>query len=106
MACSYKIHRTPQTLWVQVRFQMSANIAGQPRFVRDQEVEAELIVGQPNGEEASVDHGYALEWHLRQPVWHVKIGQDAVDVAGFDQYEPAVIFGAVLGAIGDDGQEE
>jgi len=44
-----------------MRFQISASIAGQPRFVRDQEVEAELIVWQPNGKEASVDHGDALE---------------------------------------------
>ena len=48
-------------LWIQMAFQMPPDIAGQPFGVRYQEVEAELIVWQPNGKEASVDHGDALE---------------------------------------------
>ena len=58
-------------------FQMPPHVAGQPIGVRDQEVEAELIVWQPNGEEASVDHGDALEGCLGLSVGHVLIVQDA-----------------------------
>ena len=53
-------------------------------LVRYQEVEAELIVGQPNGVEAAVDQGDALEGHIRQSIGHVQVVQDAVHVAGFD----------------------
>jgi hypothetical protein len=89
-------------LWVQMRFQMPSHIVGQPRFVRDQEVEAELIVGQPNGEEAPVDYGDDLEGRHGQSPGHVQIVQDTGDVAGFDQDQIAVILGAVFGVIGDD----
>jgi hypothetical protein len=84
-----------------MRFQMSPHVAGQPRFVRDQEVEAELIVRQPHSEEASVDHGDALEGHLGQSPGHVQIIQDACRVARFQEDEPAVVFGDIPGAIGD-----
>ena len=45
---------------------------------------------------------HALERHLGQPIGHVQVVQDAVGVAGFDQDEPAVVLGAILGAVGDD----
>ena len=102
MGLSNKVPRYPQTLSVQLVFQMSPHVAGQPRFVRDQEVEAELVVGQPNGEEASVDHAHAFERHSGQPIGQVQIVQDTVDVAWFQEDEPAVVFGDILGLIGDD----
>ena len=68
-----------------MRFQMPSHIAGQPRFIRDQEVEAELIVWQPNGEEASVDRGDDFEGHLGQSPRHVQIVQDTCRVAGFQE---------------------
>ena len=74
-------------LWVQMVFQCTTQIAGQPVAVRYQKVEAELIVWQPNGEETSVDHGDALEGHLGQPVGHIQIVQDAVHVTGFQEDE-------------------
>ena len=59
---------------------MPSHIDGQPVLIRYQEVEAELIVGQPNGEEAAVDRADALEGHLGQPIGHVQIVQDACHV--------------------------
>jgi hypothetical protein len=89
-----------------MRFQMSANVARQPFCIRDQEVEAELIVWQPNGEETSVDHGDDFEGHLGQSPGHVQIVQDTVNVAGFQEDQPAVVFGVVVGAIGDHRRYE
>ena len=99
----YRERRSSQ---FKMRLQMQTYFDGQPLGVRDQEVEAELIVGQPNGEEATVDHGDALEGHLGQTVGHVQIVQDTVNVGGFDEDEIAIILGAVLRVIVDDGQEE
>ena len=74
---------------------MSSNITGQPLLVRDQEAESELVIGEVHGIEAPVDHGHALEGHLGQSIGHVQIVQDAVNVAGFHEDEPAVVLGAV-----------
>ena len=87
-------------------FKMPPHIAGQPFGVRDEEPEGELVVGQVYGVETSVGHGDALEGHLGQLVGHVQVVQDAVHVAGFQQDEIAVVFGAILGGGGDDRQEE
>jgi hypothetical protein len=95
MGLSNKVPRKAQTLWVQMRFQMSPHVAGQPIVVRDQEVEAELIVLQPNGEETSIDLCDDFEGHLGQSIRHVKIIQDAVHILAFNQDEIAVALGAI-----------
>jgi hypothetical protein len=86
-------------------FQMPPHIAGQPIGVRDQETQSELVVGEVHGVETSVDHGDALEGHLGKSIGHVQIVQDACRVAGFDQDEIAVVLGAVVGVLGDDGRK-
>ena len=76
---------------------MPPRLAGQPFGVRDEEAEGELIVGDVDGVETSVDHRDALEGHLGQSPRHVQIVQDTVHVVGFDQDEIAVVLGAVVG---------
>ena len=87
-------------------FQRTTQLAGKPFGVRYQEVDTELIVGQPNGVETSIGHGDALEGHLGQSVGHVQIVQDAVHVGGFHENQIAVVFGAVVGILGDDRRDE
>ena len=66
-------------------------LAGQPRGVRYQEAESELVVGEVHSIEASIGHGDTLEGHLGQSIRYVQIVQDAVYVTGANQDEKTVI---------------
>ena len=78
-----------------VCLQVTTHILGQPVGVGYEEAQGELVVGQVHGVEAIIDRGDALEGHLGQSPRQVQVGQHAVHVAGFDQYELAVVLGYV-----------
>jgi hypothetical protein len=72
---------------------MMTQHARQPISFRYQDAQRELTVGQIDSMETYVDHGEHLEGQLGQAPRYVEIGQQAVDVAGFDQNEIAAIAG-------------